>query len=121
MLFFESIKRDRCISDDGVCDGASLRALLPLSIVASEIPCLAPLLLAVLFIARVDAPARGIPEDRLALLRKAFQDLKNDKTFQRLMSRLGEGTDIIDGAEYEKIRVKQSKDYKELVESLANG
>ena len=65
VLFFESIKSDRCFSDDGVCDGASLRALLPLSIVASEIPCLAPLLLAVLFIARVDAPARGIPEDRL--------------------------------------------------------
>lgn len=70
---------------------------------------------------RIVMAPKGVPADRMAKLRKAFQDLKGDKTFKRLMGRLGEQTNIIDGAEYEKMRVKQAKDYKDLVDSLTKG
>ncbi|CAN0357421.1 unnamed protein product [Discosporangium mesarthrocarpum] len=68
----------------------------------------------------VMAPA-GVPAERMAKLRAAFQELKNDKTFSRLMGRLGEDTNVMDGPEYEKVRAKQANDYKELVESLTKG
>lgn len=70
---------------------------------------------------RIVLAPRGVPEDRLAILRKAFQELKGDKTFGRLMGRLGEQTNIMDGPEYEKVRAEQSKEYKELVEALTKG
>lgn len=70
---------------------------------------------------RIVMAPTGVPEDRLAILRKAFQDLRDDKTFKRLMARLGEDTNVIDGPEYEKIRAEQAKNYKELVESLTKG
>jgi len=73
------------------------------------------------FMQRIVMAPAGIPEDRLAKLRKAFQELKADKTFKNLMKRLGEDTDVIDGADYEKIRTKQAKEYKELVEALTKG
>lgn len=73
------------------------------------------------FMHRIIMAPVGVPEERLAILRKAFQDLKEDKTFNRLMSRLGERANIIDGPEYENIRAQQSKDYKALVDSLIKG
>ena len=80
-----------------------------------------PELAGVGYMHRIVMAPRGIPEDRLAILRKAFQELKGDKTFGRLMSRLGEDTNIVDGVEYEKLRVKQSEEYKDLVEALTKG
>ena len=41
------------------------------------------------------------------------------KTYKRLIKAIGEITDHIDGAEYEKMRPQQDKAYKELVKSLA--
>jgi len=63
----------------------------------------------------------GVPEERLTVLRTAFKELKGDKTYTRLMGRLGEDTNLIDGPEYEKIRAEQSKEYKALVEALTKG
>ena len=62
---------------------------------------------------------RGIPADRLAKLRKAMKDIQGFKTYKRLIKAIGEITDHIDGAEYEKMRPQQDKAYKELVKSLA--
>jgi tripartite-type tricarboxylate transporter receptor subunit TctC len=68
---------------------------------------------------RILMAPRGIPADRLAKLRKAMKDIQGFKTYKRLIKAIGEITDHIDGAEYEKMRPKQSKAYKELVKSLA--
>ena len=73
------------------------------------------------FMRRIVLAPSGIPEDRLAILRKAFKDLQQDKTFKRLMGRLGEETNLIDGPDYQKIRDEQAKEYKALVESLTKG
>ena len=70
---------------------------------------------------RIVMAPKGVPAERMAILRKAFQDLKKDKTFANLMKRLGEDTNIMDGADYEKVRMKQSDEYKALVESLTKG
>ena len=63
------------------------------------------------------APA-GIPDDRFAKLEMAFTEMKGDKTYQRLMTRLGENTDLMLGADYEKVRAKQSEDYAALVKAI---
>ncbi|CAN0357458.1 unnamed protein product [Discosporangium mesarthrocarpum] len=112
------------VTIDSVGGGVYALACAPSDAVPAGVPVYGkdiPELEGVGFQQRIIMAPRGIPEDRLAKLRKAFQDLKGDKTFQRLMSRLGESADIIDGAEYEVIRQKQSNEYKELVESLAKG
>jgi tripartite-type tricarboxylate transporter receptor subunit TctC len=70
---------------------------------------------------RVVMAPKGVPAERMAKLRQAFQDLKADKTFNSLMNKLGEETNVMDGPEYEKLRVKQSGEYKQLVESLTKG
>ena len=64
---------------------------------------------------------RGIPADRLALLREAFVKLQEDKTYKRMMKRLGEDTNLMGGADYEKERPKQSDAYKTLVDSMTKG
>ncbi|MEH6474372.1 MAG: tripartite tricarboxylate transporter substrate binding protein [Sneathiella sp.] len=61
---------------------------------------------------------KGIPADRLATLRKAFKALQGDKTFTRLLKRMGENAEYMDGPEYEKLRPGQNKFYGELVQSL---
>lgn len=63
------------------------------------------------------APA-GIPEDRLKKLRAAMQEMQKDKTYQRLIKAIGETTDYVDGADYEKMRPKQSDAYAAMVKGL---
>ena len=70
---------------------------------------------------RVVFAPRGIPADRLAKLRMAFQELSKDKTYQRLLGKLAEDNNMMDGADYEKLRPEQSKAYKALVESMTQG
>lgn len=70
---------------------------------------------------RIIMAPRGIPADRLALLRDAFSKLQEDKTYQRMMGRLGEDMNLMDGAEYEKLRPKQSEAYRALVKSMTGG
>ena len=70
---------------------------------------------------RIIMAPRGIPADRLALLREAFVKMQEDKTYKRMMKRLGEDTNLMDGAEYEKLRPIQGDTYKALVESMTKG
>ncbi|GGK35638.1 hypothetical protein GCM10011322_23160 [Salinarimonas ramus] len=63
------------------------------------------------------APA-GVPEDRLAVLRDAFSKLDEDPTYQTLMERLGENTDLMGGAEYDEVRGRQAERYRALVDSF---
>jgi tripartite-type tricarboxylate transporter receptor subunit TctC len=70
---------------------------------------------------RIIMAPRGIPADRLAILREAFVKLQGDKTYKRMMKRLGEDTNLMDGAEYEMERPKQSEAYKKLVDSMTKG
>lgn len=55
----------------------------------------------------VTAPA-GIPSGRLA----------KDKTYKRLLNGLGENDDFMNGAQYDKVRVKRDKSYTKLVREL---
>jgi len=67
---------------------------------------------------RIVMAPRGIPADRLALLRDAFMKLSENKTYKRLLGRLAEDNNMMDGADYEKLRPAQSEAYKALVESM---
>lgn len=69
--------------------------------------------------ARIVMAPRGIPEDRLQKLREALAQVNEDKTYQGLISRIGENLNFINGPEYEEIRPKQSETYQDLVKSLA--
>jgi tripartite-type tricarboxylate transporter receptor subunit TctC len=70
------------------------------------------------FMHRVVLAPAGTPADVLDTLGNAFVELGNDKTFNRMMGRLGENIDIIGGAEYDAMRAEQSDAYKILVKSL---
>lgn len=72
------------------------------------------------FMHRVVLAPSGTPADVLATLTKAFQALGDDKTFTRMMGRLSESIDIIDGPAYEVMRKEQNKAYKLLVEQLTS-
>ena len=72
------------------------------------------------FMHRVVLAPAGTPADALAKLSEAFVALGEDKTFTRMMGRLGENIDIITGAEYDAMRGEQSVAYKELVKELTS-
>ena len=63
------------------------------------------------------APA-GTPDDVIATLTEAFENLSEDKTFTGMMGRLGETIDIIDGPAYQEMREEQNEEYKVLVDQL---
>lgn len=63
------------------------------------------------------APA-GVPEDRLGKLREAFQKMTEDKTYQNLLKKLDENNELMDGADYDKLRQKQSDEYQNLVSEI---
>jgi tripartite-type tricarboxylate transporter receptor subunit TctC len=70
------------------------------------------------FMHRVVLAPAGTPPAVLATLEAAFEALQTDKTYTRLMSRLGENIDYIGGAEYQKMREAQAIAYKELVAEI---
>lgn len=70
------------------------------------------------FMHRVVLAPKAIPEDRLQVLRDAFGKLNDDKTYQRMMSRMGENIDYMGGDDYEAMRNDQAVAYKSLVESI---
>ncbi|SDX29783.1 Bug family tripartite tricarboxylate transporter substrate binding protein [Roseicitreum antarcticum] len=63
------------------------------------------------------APA-GTPDDRLEVLRNAFAQLNEDPTYLQLLQRLDENSAMMDGAEYNNIRLEQAESYRALVESF---
>ncbi len=70
------------------------------------------------FMHRVVLAPADTPADVLATLNEAFTQLMEDKTFKRMMGRLNETIDLIDGPGYQAMREQQTVDYKALVESL---
>jgi tripartite-type tricarboxylate transporter receptor subunit TctC len=67
----------------------------------------------------VVAPA-DTPADVVQTLRDAFKALQEDKTYIRLMGRLGENRGYLDGPDYQKLRDAQEGDYKALVEQITS-
>lgn len=72
------------------------------------------------FMHRVVLAPSGTPDQVIEKLGAAFKALEGDKTFNRMMGRLGENIDIIDAAAYEAMRDEQSVAYKELVRALTS-
>lgn len=72
------------------------------------------------FMHRVVLAPAGTPDAVVDQLGAAFKALEEDKTFTRMMSRLGENVQIIDGVAYEAMRAEQDGAYKELVKSLTS-
>lgn len=70
------------------------------------------------FMHRVVLAPAGTPDDVVKKLEAAFTALQEDKTYNRLMGRLGENVDLMLGDEYQALREKQAKDYKTLVEAI---
>jgi len=73
------------------------------------------------FMHRVVLAPKGIPEDRLTMLRDAFGQLNDDKTYMRMMGRLGENIDYMSGDDYDDARAEQKAAYKTLVEGITGG
>ncbi|WP_370302241.1 tripartite tricarboxylate transporter substrate binding protein [Pseudooceanicola sp.] len=59
-----------------------------------------------------------LPEDRMQVLRTAFRELQEDKTYLRMMSQMGENVEYMDGPDYEKLRRQQAESYSALVQAL---
>jgi tripartite-type tricarboxylate transporter receptor subunit TctC len=74
-----------------------------------------------LFMSRPILAPRGVPQDRIDILREAFRKMYTDKTFLALMKSLGENVEFMDGPEYDKVRAKQLEEYKVLVKSITGG
>jgi len=73
------------------------------------------------FMHRVVLAPKDIPEDRLTTLRDAFSMLNDDKTYQKMMGRMGENIDFMSGADYDILRAEQAEAYETLVKSITGG
>jgi len=67
---------------------------------------------------RIVFAPKGVSAENMKILRDAFAALQKDKTYQRLMKRIGENTEMMMGDDYEKVRAVQNIEYKKLVESI---
>ena len=70
---------------------------------------------------RIVLAPKGVPEDRMQILRDAFKKIQEDKTYKNLMKKIGENTAFMDGPEYEKVRIEQHEEYQKLVKKLTGG
>jgi len=70
------------------------------------------------FMHRVVLAPADTPDDVIAKLESAFTALQEDKTYNRLMGRLGENTELLLGDDYQAMREDQAGAYKSLVETL---
>jgi len=63
------------------------------------------------------APA-GTPEDRLKVLREAFEKLTKNRSFQSFMKNIGEPVQFMSGEDYDKLRAGRFKEYADLIKSM---
>lgn len=70
------------------------------------------------FMHRVVLAPKGTPDDVVQKLEAAFKALQEDKTYTRLMGRLGENVDLMLGDDYQALREQQNVDYKALVDAI---
>ena len=68
---------------------------------------------------RIVMAPKGVPEDRMKILRDAFAKLNSDKNYQRLMKRIGENMEFLDGPDYDKLRPKNQDEYRKLVKKIS--
>jgi putative tricarboxylic transport membrane protein len=68
---------------------------------------------------RIVMAPKGVPEDRMKVLRDAFAKLNSDKTYKKLMQRIGENTEYMDGPDYDKVRPVNQEAYRELVKKIS--
>ncbi len=59
-----------------------------------------------------------MPAADMQKLRDAFAALQKDKTYNRMMGKLGENTELMMGSDYEKVRMQQSEQYEKLVKAI---
>lgn len=67
---------------------------------------------------RIVMTPAGTPMEHIEILRGAFANLYQDKSFLRLMRQLGENLNYLDGSEYERVRLIQRNGYQALVKQL---
>ncbi len=67
---------------------------------------------------RVVMAPRGVAPEKLHILRHAFAQLNSNKTYNRLMQKIGENTAYMDGNDYEKLRTVQKDRYGALVRKI---
>ncbi len=72
------------------------------------------------FMHRVVLAPAGTPDDVVAKLQDAFTALQEDRSYTRMMGRLGENIELLTGDEYQAMREEQDTAYKALVESITN-
>jgi tripartite-type tricarboxylate transporter receptor subunit TctC len=70
------------------------------------------------FMHRVVLAPAGTPDDVIAKLEAAFTAMQDDTSYQRLMSRLGENTELMLSDEYQALREEQNVAYKDLVDAI---
>ena len=68
---------------------------------------------------RIVLAPKDVPEDRMQILRAAFAKLNSDKTYKKLMTRIGENMEFMDGPEYDKVRPKNQEEYRKLVKKIS--
>ncbi len=70
------------------------------------------------FIHRIIMAPIDTPKDRLLKVRQALQELQNDQLYLDAMLQMGENTEYMDGIEYDNIRLQQSINYGNLINSM---
>ncbi len=63
------------------------------------------------------APA-GVPEERLKVLRDAFEKLTENRSFKKFMASIGEDVEFMRGEEYDKQRVKRYAEFGDLIKAM---
>ncbi len=64
-------------------------------------------------------PQEEHEKDRMKILRDAFAKLNGDKTYKKLMQRIGENIEYMDGPDYDKLRPVNQGAYRELVKKIS--
>jgi len=63
------------------------------------------------------APA-GVPEERLKVLRDAFEKLTENRSFKNFMKNIGEEVEFMRGEDYDKARSKRYAEFGELIKTM---
>lgn len=101
-------------------EAGKIRALATAGVkqVYKDVPLLKDLGYSVGTMDRIVLAPAGVPEERMKVLRDAFAKLNSDKTYKKLMKRIGENMEFLDGPDYEKIRAANQKEYGILVKKI---
>jgi tripartite-type tricarboxylate transporter receptor subunit TctC len=67
---------------------------------------------------RIFLAPSGVPEDRLKVLRGAFEKLTQHASFKTFMKNIGEPIQFMKGEDYDKLRPGRYAEYRELIESM---